>query len=51
VAKNLSEKNKYIQQVTLDGKPLSGPFISHAQIVNGRQLVFEMGAQPNYNWK
>jgi len=51
VAKNLSEENKYIQQVTLDGKPLTKPFISHQQIVNGAKLVFEMGAKPNYNWK
>ncbi|HTE10959.1 MAG TPA: GH92 family glycosyl hydrolase, partial [Chitinophagaceae bacterium] len=51
LAKNLSEENKYIQQVTLDGKKLDKPFISHQQIVNGHQLVFEMGPQPNYNWK
>ena len=50
IAKNLSEQNKYIQKVELDGQPLNSPFISHAQIVNGRQLVFEMGPAPNYNW-
>ncbi|MEO5593696.1 MAG: GH92 family glycosyl hydrolase [Chitinophagaceae bacterium] len=51
IAKNISEKNKYIQKVSLDGKPLTAPFISHQQIVDGHQLVFEMGAAPNYNWK
>ena len=51
VAKNLSEENKYIRQVTLDGKAIRTPFISHQQIVSGHQLVFEMGAKPNYNWK
>ncbi len=51
LAKNISDANKYIQKVTLDGKPLTTPFITHQQIVNGRQLVFEMGAMPNYNWK
>jgi predicted alpha-1,2-mannosidase len=51
IANNLSEENKYIQKVTLDGKPLTKPFISHQQIVNGSKLVFEMGAKPNYNWK
>jgi len=50
-AKNVSAQNKYIQSAMLDGKPLSAPYISHQQIVNGRQLVFEMGAKPNYNWK
>ncbi|MDP4283657.1 MAG: GH92 family glycosyl hydrolase [Bacteroidota bacterium] len=51
VAKNLSEQNKYIQKVSLDGKPLNTAFISHQQIINGHQLVFEMGPDPNYNWK
>lgn len=50
-AKNISADNKYIQKVILDGKPLDKPFISHEQIVNGNQLVFEMGDKPNYNWK
>ncbi len=50
-AKNISEANKYIQQVTLDGKKLERPFITHQQIVNGHELVFDMGPQPNYNWK
>ena len=51
IAINLSEENKYIQKVTLDGKLLTKPFISHQQIVKGAKLVFEMGANPNYSWK
>lgn len=51
IAKNLSEENKYIQRVLLDGKPIDKPFITHPQIVNGHQLTFEMGVKPNYNWK
>lgn len=51
VANNLSDANKYIQQVTLDGEPLLSPFISHQQIISGKKLVFEMGPQPNYMWK
>lgn len=50
-AKNISDANKYIQSVTLDGKPLATPFIAHQQILNGHQLVFEMGDKPNYSWK
>ena len=50
IAKNLSDNNKYIQQVTLDGKQLDKPFITHQQIVNGHELIFVMGAKPNYNW-
>jgi predicted alpha-1,2-mannosidase len=51
IAKNLSEENKYIQKVTLDGKALNRPFITHQQIIKGHKLVFEMGAKPNYSWK
>jgi predicted alpha-1,2-mannosidase len=51
IAKNLSEENKYIQGVSLDGKAVNKPFITHQQIVNGHELIFEMGAKPNYNWK
>jgi putative alpha-1,2-mannosidase len=51
IANNLSAENKYIQRVQLDGKPIEHPFISHASIVSGHQLVFEMGPSPNKNWK
>lgn len=51
IANNLSEANKYVQRVTLDGQPLRRPFISHQEVIKGRKLVFEMGAEPNYNWK
>jgi predicted alpha-1,2-mannosidase len=51
IAKNISEENKYIQKLTLDGKALTKPFITHQQIVNGHKLIFEMSAKPNYNWK
>lgn len=51
IANNLSEKNMYVQSVTLDGKPIAHPFISHAEIINGNKLVFEMGPAPNKNWK
>lgn len=49
VAKNISDANKYVQSVTLDGKKLIEPFISHEQILAGHELVFEMGAEPNMN--
>jgi predicted alpha-1,2-mannosidase len=51
VANNLSEANKYVQKVTLDGKTIDHPFISHAELVGAQQLVFDMGPNPNYNWK
>jgi predicted alpha-1,2-mannosidase len=51
VANNLSEENKYVQQVTLDGKFITKPFLAHGQIIKGSKLIFEMGAKPNYSWK
>ncbi|HTH53447.1 MAG TPA: glycoside hydrolase domain-containing protein, partial [Edaphobacter sp.] len=46
-AKNVSEKNIYIQSVTLNGKPLTTPRISHQAIVHGGTLAFTMGPEPN----
>lgn len=50
VAKGASEDNKYIQSATLNGKPLSRPFLRHDQFVNGGKLVLVMGDQPNKEW-
>lgn len=51
VAHNLSDENKYVRRVTLDGKALDKPFITHRQIVNGHSLIFEMASKPNLTWK
>jgi predicted alpha-1,2-mannosidase len=48
---NASEKNRYVQQVTLDGQPLKSPFISYADIMAGKELVFTMGEQKVVFWK
>ncbi len=42
VAKNLSEKNKYVKSVSLNGKKLDGFKITHDQIMAGGTLEFEM---------
>ena len=47
VAKNLSRENKYVKSVTLNGKPLRGFILKHADIVRGGELVFEMCASRN----
>lgn len=46
VAKNNSDMNKYIQSVTLNGQPYTKSWISHEDIINGGELVFEMGPEP-----
>lgn len=47
VAENLSDKNIYIQDATLNGKPLKTSYFRHQDIVNGGKLHFKMGAEPN----
>ena len=46
IAKNLSAENKYVKSVTLNGRPVAGFKISHAEIAAGGELVFEMTARP-----
>ena len=41
-----SDKNVYVQKVTLNGQPVLTNSISHADIMNGGKLVFYMGAKP-----
>ena len=41
-AKNLSNENKYVKSVTLNGKPITDWRIRHADVVKGGELVFEM---------
>jgi len=49
-AKNLDEKNIYIQSVLLNGKPHNRSYITHGDIVSGGKLIFEMSNQPNKRW-
>lgn len=49
-ARNVSDKNRYIQSATLDGKPLNKPWFYHSELVDGGSLVLEMGPEPNMNW-
>ena len=45
-AKNLSEKNKYVKKVTVNGKILQTPFLQHSDIANGASIIFEMTDKP-----
>ncbi len=44
----LTEENKYIQAATLNEAPLTRSFIRHYDIMEGGELIIEMGPQPNY---
>ncbi len=47
---NLSSENIYIQSAKLNGKDLNRSWISHDELVDGGELVFVMGKEPNKKW-
>lgn len=46
VAKNNSGANKYIESATLNGKPLSAPYFTHQQLMEGGTLELVMTDKP-----
>ena len=50
ISNNLSDNNFYIQSAKLNGKTWNKTFIRHEDIMNGGELIFEMGSEPNKNW-
>ena len=50
VANNNIAENPFIQSATLNGAVYTKSFITHDDIMNGGELVFEMGPNPNENW-
>ncbi len=46
-AEGLSPRNIYVQSATLDGRPLTKSYLTHAQLLAGGTLRFVMGAQPS----
>lgn len=50
IANKVSEENIYIQSATLNGKDFNQTSISHKTLLEGGELVFEMGSTPNKDW-
>jgi putative alpha-1,2-mannosidase len=46
IANNQSKDNVYVQSVSVNGKLLEGNLLSHQDIMNGGELIFEMSATP-----
>jgi predicted alpha-1,2-mannosidase len=44
--KNQSEKNVYVQKIILNGKEWKEKYFVHADLMNGAEILFEMGAKP-----
>ncbi|MFN2532798.1 MAG: GH92 family glycosyl hydrolase [Pyrinomonadaceae bacterium] len=49
-AHNVSTKNFYIQSAMLNGVEYRKSFLTHADLMAGGEVVFEMGNQPNTEW-
>jgi len=47
---NNSKVNKYIQRVTFNGKPYTHSYLLHRDIMQGGNLVIEMGNKPGAVW-
>lgn len=47
-ARFLTPENPYIQAATLQEQPLTRSYLRHFEIMEGGELVLEMGKQPNY---
>jgi predicted alpha-1,2-mannosidase len=45
-AQGFSEKNIYIKSVMLNGKLMKNPFLEHADLTGGGELIFTMGSRP-----
>ncbi|MBV5314393.1 MAG: GH92 family glycosyl hydrolase [Prolixibacteraceae bacterium] len=49
-ANNVSKENVYIQSARLNGEDYNKSFLKHEDLMEGGELVFEMGPKPNENW-
>jgi len=50
LADGLSDANRYVGAVTLNGKPLARSFVTDGEIRAGGELRFTMAATPNRTW-
>lgn len=49
-SQNNKKGNCYIQSAKLNGKPLNRCWIYHRELVEGGELVLELGQEPNKKW-
>lgn len=50
IAKDVSDAARYIQSATLNGKAFTRTYITHAELLKGGTLIFQMGEKPNKQW-
>lgn len=49
--KDNSKENKYIQWINLNGEPYRKLYIEHNDLIQGGELIFQMGSKPNPDLK
>ncbi len=50
IIKNNSSANKYIQKIILNNNNYTKSYITYADIMNGGELIIEMGKKPSSKW-
>jgi predicted alpha-1,2-mannosidase len=50
IAHDVSRQNGYVQSAKLNGRALTHPWITHAEIAGGGTLELQMGILPNKAW-
>jgi putative alpha-1,2-mannosidase len=50
IAKEVSDRNKYIQSARLNGRELNEPWFLHEELMQGGELILEMGPRPDKVW-
>ena len=46
----VSDENKFVQSVSLNGQPLNRAYLTHDELTQGGELIFTMGKKPNKKW-
>lgn len=46
-APGVSDKNRYVQSVTVNGRPYSKLYVTHSMLTDGCTIEFKMGDKPN----
>ena len=49
-ADHMSDRNAFVQSVTLKGKPLDRVFVRHEELMAGGELHFVMSSKPDATW-
>jgi putative alpha-1,2-mannosidase len=47
IASGVSDRNRYVKSVKLNGKPYDKLYITHADLLTGGKLEFMMASTPN----